>query len=123
MLGPRSTYPARVGSASPITGAVDECEVSFSHEMSIARIWEAPRVTKPYTEEQWQAIDHLGHAVDAELTSNDVRLTMGGEPTFVSMDDPEGEEWNMAAIGPNKRRLAADLYHRLRNRYGAQGLV
>ena len=111
------------GSASPVTGAVDKCEVSFSHEMSVARIWEAPRVTKPYTEEQWQAIDQLGHAVDAELTRNDVRLTMGGEPTFVSMDDPEGEEWNMAALGPNKRRLAADLYHRLRKRYGAQGLV
>jgi uncharacterized protein (DUF2126 family) len=91
--------------------------------MSIARIWEAPRVTKPYTEEQWQAIDQLGHAVDIELTSNDVRLTMGGEPTFVSIDDPQGEEWNMAALGPSKRRLAADLYHRLRKRYGAQGLV
>jgi uncharacterized protein (DUF2126 family)/transglutaminase-like putative cysteine protease len=111
------------GSASPVTGAVDECKVDFAHEMSITRIWEAPRVTKPYSEEQWQAIDQLGHAVDAELTSNDVRLTMGGEPTFVSMDDPEGEEWNMAAIGPNKRRLATDLYHRLRKRYGAQGFV
>ena len=111
------------GSASPVTGAVDKCEVSFSHEMSVARIWEAPRVTKPYTEEEWQAIDQLGHAVDAELTRNDVRLTMGGEPTFVSMDDPEGEEWNMAALGPSKRRLAADLYHRLRKRYGAQSLV
>ena len=111
------------GSASPVTGAVDKCEVSFSHEMSITRIWEAPRVTKPYTEEQWQAIDQLGHAVDAELTSNDVRLTMGGEPTFVSIDDPQGEEWNMAALGPSKRKLAADLYHRLRKRYGTQGLV
>jgi uncharacterized protein (DUF2126 family) len=48
---------------------------------------------------------------------------MGGEPTFVSMDDPEGEEWNTAALGPNKRRLAAEVYHRLRKRYGAQGLV
>jgi len=80
------------GAASPVTGAVDKSEVSFSHEMSITRIWEAPRVTKPYTEEQWQAIDQLGHVVDAELTSNDVRLTMGGEPTFVSIDDPQGEE-------------------------------
>jgi uncharacterized protein (DUF2126 family) len=91
--------------------------------MSIARIWEAPRVTKPYTEAQWQAIDRLAHAVDADLKNSDVRLTMGGEPTFVSMDDPEGEEWNTAALGPNKRRLAGDLYHRLRNHYGARGLV
>src|SRR3989475_9849549 len=80
------------GSASPVTGSVDECKVDFVHEMSITRIWEAPRVTKPYTEEQWQAIDQVGHAVDAELMRNDVRLTMGGEPTFVSIDDSEGEE-------------------------------
>ncbi|HEY7219709.1 MAG TPA: transglutaminase family protein, partial [Candidatus Binatia bacterium] len=110
-------------SASPVTGTVDECKVDFSHEMSITRIWEAPRVTKPYTEEQWAAIDRLGRGVDARLTNNDVRLTMGGEPTFVSMDDPDGEEWNTAALGPTKRRLAADLYHRLRQRYGKKGLV
>jgi uncharacterized protein (DUF2126 family) len=91
--------------------------------MSITRIWEAPRVTKPYTEEQWQAINRLGHAVDMDLKKNDVRLTMGGEPTFVSMDDPEGEEWNTAALGPNKRQLATEIYHRLRQHYGAQGLV
>jgi uncharacterized protein (DUF2126 family) len=110
-------------SAAPITGTVDECAVDFSHDMSISRIWEAPRVTKPYTEEEWQAIDGLGHAVDADLAIHDVRLTMGGEPTFVSIDDPDGEEWNTAALGPHKRKLAADLYHRLRKRYGAQSLV
>jgi uncharacterized protein (DUF2126 family)/transglutaminase-like putative cysteine protease len=111
------------GSASPVTGVVDECKVEFIHEMSVTRIWEAPRVTKPYTEEQWAAIDRLGHAVDKRLLNHDVRLTMGGEPTFVAMDDPDGEEWNTAALGPNKRKLAADLYHRLRKRYGAQSLV
>ena len=110
-------------SAAPVTGAVDECAVDFSHDMSISRIWEAPRVTKPYTEEEWQAIDGLGHAVDADLATHDVRLTMGGEPTFVSIDDPDGEEWNTAALGPHKRKLAADLYHRLRKRYGDQSLV
>ena len=111
------------GSASPVTGRIDECKVEFSHEMSITRIWESPRVTKPYTEEQWQAIDRLGHAVDIDLKGYDVRLTMGGEPTFVSMDDPQGEEWNVTALGPDKRRLATEVYHRLRARYGAQGLV
>ena len=109
-------------SAAPVTGAIDECEVEFSHEMAVTRIWEAPRVTKPYTEEEWRAIEQLGHAVDADLAARDVRLTMGGEPTFVSIDDPDGEEWNTAALGTAKRRLAADLYHRLRKRYGAQGL-
>jgi uncharacterized protein (DUF2126 family) len=48
---------------------------------------------------------------------------MGGEPTFISMDDPEGEEWTTAALGPDKRRLAAEVYRRLRTRYGAHGLV
>src|SRR5215468_1364846 len=111
------------GSAAPVTGAVDKCEVKFSHEMAVARIWEAPRVTKPYTEEEWRAIDQLGQDVDADLMAGDVRLTMGGEPTFVSIDDPDGEEWNTSALGPDKRRLATDLYHRLRKRYGVQGLV
>ena len=111
------------GSASPVTGTLDECEVDFAHEMSVTRIWEAPRVTKPYTEENWDKIEKLGRVVDAEFTGRDVRLTMGGEPTFVAIDDPDGEEWNTAALGPNKKKLAAILYHRLRARYGAQGLV
>jgi uncharacterized protein (DUF2126 family)/transglutaminase-like putative cysteine protease len=111
------------GSASPVTGNVDPCEVEFFHDMSITRIGESPRVTKPYTEKQWRAIDQVGHAVDRDLQRHDVRLTMGGEPTFVSLDDPQGEEWNTAALGPTKRKLAADLYHRLRKRYGAGGLV
>ena len=70
-------------SAAPITGAVDECEVEFAHEMKITRIWESPRVTKPYSEDQWQAVLALGEQVDRELVAGDVRLTMGGEPTFV----------------------------------------
>ncbi len=110
-------------SAAPITGKVDKCEVEFSHEMAVTRVWEAPRVTKPYTEEEWRTIAKLGHDVDTDLAAHDVRLTMGGEPTFVSIDDPDGEEWNTAAVGPNKKKLAADLYHRLRRHYRARGLV
>ncbi len=109
--------------AAPISGAVDECETTFEHTMSIRRVWEAPRVTKPYTDEQWSAIVALGHAVDATLSELDVRLTMGGEPTFVSVDDPDGAEWNTAALGPTKRPLAATLYHRLKQRYAPQGLA
>jgi uncharacterized protein (DUF2126 family) len=110
-------------SAAPISGAVDESEVQFEHRMSVARVWEAPRVTKPYSEAQWAAIEGLGGLIDAELTRADVRLTMGGEPTFVSLDDPDGAEWNTEAMGPNKRRLAAQLYYRLRDHYAPHSLV
>ena len=110
-------------SAAPITGAVDECEVEFHHHMRIARIWEAPRVTKPYSEEQWDNIVRLGRRIDTELQAGDVRLTMGGEPTFISIDDPDGAEWNTTAMGPDKRRLAAQLFHRLREQHAPTGLV
>ena len=58
-----------------------------------------------------------------ELVADDVRLTMGGEPTFVSIDDPDGAEWNTAAMGPDKRRLAIELYERLKQHYAPQGLA
>src|SRR5262245_55187361 len=104
-------------SAAPVTGATDKCEVEFSHEMRIERVREAPRVTKPYTELQWQAIDALGRRVDADLEQHDVRLTMGGEPTFVSIDDRDGAEWNTEALGPKKRLLAAKLLQQMRTRF------
>ncbi|HEY5758130.1 MAG TPA: transglutaminase family protein [Steroidobacter sp.] len=110
-------------SAAPVSGAVDESEVEFSHHMKVERIWEAPRVTKPYTEEQWSQIVALGRAVDADLEAEDVRLTMGGEPTFVAVDDPDGAEWNTAALGPTKRARAADLFRRLKEQYAPQGLA
>ena len=91
--------------------------------MSVQRIVESPRVTKPYTDGQWAAILACGRAVDADLAAGDVRLTMGGEPTFVSVTDRDGEEWNTAALGPTKRARATDLLLRLKQRYGANGFV
>jgi uncharacterized protein (DUF2126 family)/transglutaminase-like putative cysteine protease len=111
------------GSAAPVSGAIDECETTFEHSMSVTRVWEAPRVTLPYTEAQWAAIDQLGHLVDNDLRKNDVRLTQGGEPTFVSVDDREGAEWNTEAMGPTKRILSADLMDKLRAKYGQGGLL
>ncbi|MCK6424691.1 MAG: transglutaminase family protein [Burkholderiaceae bacterium] len=110
-------------SAAPITGAVDECEVQFGHAMEITRIWESPRVTQPYTEDQWREVLALGAAVDRDLVAGDVRLTMGGEPTFVSVDDRDGAEWNTDALGPTKRVYAQDLVQRLRDHYGAGGFL
>ncbi len=111
------------GSAAPVTGELEECGVEFGHEMRVTRIHESARVTWPYTDEQWTSIDALGQAVDAELTGMDVRLTMGGEPTFVAADDRDGAEWNLTALGPNKRAYASDLLQRLREKYGAGGFL
>ena len=110
-------------SAAPITGAVDECKVEFDHEMKISRFHETARVTQPDTEEQWAEVDALGEVVDARLKANDVRLTMGGEPTFVSLDDPQGAEWNTAAVGPTKQKLAWELAQRMRDKMAPQGLL
>ncbi|MEO0529409.1 MAG: transglutaminase family protein, partial [Planctomycetota bacterium] len=110
-------------SAAPITGGHEPCEVEFDFDMSVERIHEDPRVTKPYTEEEWQRIEALGHEVDRHLLDNDVRLTMGGEPTFVSIDDMDGDEWQTAAVGPTKRGLADDLLQRLKARFGPGGFL
>jgi len=110
-------------SAAPVSGLVGPSEVEFHHEMRITRIHEDPRVTKPYSEEQWRSIYELGDRIDAELTSGDVRLTMGGEPTFVSIDDMDGDEWNTTALGPAKSRLAGDLLRRLRDKFAPGGLL
>jgi uncharacterized protein (DUF2126 family)/transglutaminase-like putative cysteine protease len=109
--------------AAPVSGLVEESEVEFEHTMKVERVWEAPRVTKPYTEEQWAQVEKLGHEIDTDLAALDVRLTMGGEPTFVSVDDPDGAEWNTAALGPDKRRLSIDLYKRLKDEYAPAGLA
>ncbi len=110
-------------SASPVTGSVDPCEVEFEHEMTVTRVHEEPRVTLPYTDAQWKRIEALGQQVDAEIRANDIRLTMGGEPTFVSIDDMDGAEWNTDAMGPHKRALAEDLIERMRHVYAPGALL
>ncbi|HWF18188.1 MAG TPA: transglutaminase family protein [Verrucomicrobiae bacterium] len=119
---PLACSPEPTG-AAPVTGSVDKCESEFTHEMKVTRIHESPRVTKPYTEEQWQEIESLGHKIDSELKKNDVRLTMGGEPTFISIDDMDGEEWNFTAVGPEKRRLSGELIRRMKRKFAPGGLL
>jgi uncharacterized protein (DUF2126 family) len=110
-------------SAAPIEGGVDESEVEFGHEMKVTRIHESPRVTKPYTDDQWNEVLALGEAVDAQLQAGDVRLTMGGEPTYVATSDRDAPEWNTDALGPTKRGYATELVHRLRAEYGQGGFL
>ncbi|HLO44069.1 MAG TPA: transglutaminase family protein [Leadbetterella sp.] len=110
-------------SAAPISGATDVCNVSFEFDNHVFRIHEDPRVTKPYSEAQWQKVMEVGEVVEKDLVEGDVRLTMGGEPTFVSIDDFESPEWNSTADGPLKRKLAYDLALRLKKRFAHGGLL
>ncbi len=98
--------------AGPISGSVEPSQVTLSFDMTVTRIAEKPRVTYPFSDEAWAALDALGEKVDRDLASNDVRLTMGGEPTFVSIDDYQSAEWNTAALGPMAARRQADLAQR-----------
>jgi len=107
-------------SAAPITGALELCEVEFDHQMSVRRIREEPRSTRPYPEEVWERIVALGDRVDQALEAEDVRLTMGGEPTFVGIDDMDHPQWNTDALGEEKLQLSQRLMHGLRRQW-AQG--
>src|SRR6202171_3297071 len=111
------------GSAAPVTGMTEVTKTRLDFEMSVTRIHEDPRVTKPFTEAQWTAIDTLGRQVDRELAEGDVRLTVGGEPTFISIDDMEGIEWNYTAMSPKKLELATQLLYKLRARFAPGGLL
>jgi uncharacterized protein (DUF2126 family)/transglutaminase-like putative cysteine protease len=110
-------------SASPIVGKTDKCEVTFKFENQVTRIHEDPRVTKPYTEDQWRAILALGDEVDKTLQAGDVRLTMGGEPTFVSIDDMDSPQWNTAALGDHKLERAGVLLRRMKEAFGKDAVL
>ncbi|MBB63656.1 MAG: IMP dehydrogenase [Waddliaceae bacterium] len=109
--------------AAPITGRLDECESVLSHELKITRIHEDPRITRPISDESWQKVLALGEKVDSDLKSNDVRLTMGGEPTFVSLDDPQGDEWNFTALSQAKTLLGDKLLWRLKEKLSTGAVV
>jgi uncharacterized protein (DUF2126 family)/transglutaminase-like putative cysteine protease len=122
---------AEPGTAAPISGSYawdkqddgDGIEEAFKVTMEVTRIEDRPRPTKPYTEAQWNALLACGERVERALAEGDVRLTMGGEPTFVAMDDPEGDEWNTTALGPTKERYADQLVRRLHTRFAPGGLL
>ncbi len=110
-------------SAAPIVGATGKCEVTFHYVNQVTRVHEDPRVTKPYTDEQWQAILALGDRVDNHLSDGDVRLTMGGEPTFVSIDDMDSPQWNTAALGDHKLERAGILLRRLKEVFATDAVL
>ncbi|MBK6599122.1 MAG: transglutaminase family protein [Proteobacteria bacterium] len=111
-------------SAAPVTGTLDgSAKATLEHHMQVQRIAEAPRVTKPYHDAAWADIDQLGVQIDRALATQDVRLTMGGEPTFVSLDDREHASWHFAALGGNKPALAKGLLARLQQRFAPGGVT
>ena len=110
-------------SAAPITGNTDPCESVLEFSNTVTRIHEDPRVTLPYTDEAWATIQDVARGVDKRLTAGDVRLTVGGEPTFVSVDNQVDDEWITAADGPHKRQRASDLAARLKAQWAPQGLI
>ncbi|NRA29330.1 MAG: transglutaminase family protein [Parvularculaceae bacterium] len=110
-------------SAAPITGGVEPCEVEFEFDMKVERLREPARISLPFTETVWAQIDHAGQIVDQVLEANDIRLTMGGEPTFVAADDRDADEWTIDAVGPTKRIYADKLARRMRDRFAPGGLL
>ena len=125
VTGSFSYFDESIVTAEPDDAAreKDRVKTAFEFSMSVTRIREDPRVTKPYSDEQWVEIESLGHQVDADLKANDVRMTMGGEPTFVSIDDMDGDEWNTTAMGPMKYKRADNLIRRLRDRFSTGGFL
>lgn len=110
-------------SAAPITGVASEMASDFYFHNRVSRFDERPRVTLPYDDTQWQQVLGLGDVVDEKLAQQDVRLTMGGEPTFVSMDDMESPEWNTAALGEHKLERAGVFLEKLRNAFSPNGII
>ncbi len=109
--------------AAPITGSASKSEVQFDVEMQITRFKESSRVTAPISDEEWVNVLKVGNKVESRLIASDLQLTHGGELTFVSIDNPDAEEWNTAALGDEKLILAENLFMRLARRFAHGGFL
>ena len=98
-------------SAAPITGLVEKCEDRIRASRCASRASARRRGSpSPTPTSQWQDILAMGAAVDRALAAGNVRLTMGGEPTFVSATDIDeaGMEHRCARPDQAAPRRSAD---------------
>jgi uncharacterized protein (DUF2126 family)/transglutaminase-like putative cysteine protease len=109
--------------AAPISGTAERVSTDFSYEMSVRRLNDSRRLSQNDAEEQWLRIRQVAHRVDADLEAHDVRLTMGGEPTYVGTDAPESAQWNIDALGDDKRTRGLALIQTLREKLAPGGLL
>jgi uncharacterized protein (DUF2126 family) len=109
--------------AAPITGTVEPSGVAFSYSMTARRLADRPGNDQPYSGEDWDAIESVARQVDKDLQQQDVRLTMGGEPTFVGIDEPDSPQWNGDAMGPLKRTRAITLMRNIQGKWAPGALL
>ncbi len=109
--------------AAPIWGTVEPAQVDFHYHLSVDRLNEAPSLSRPYSDTEWAQVREVAHAIDQDLQEQDVRLTMGGEPTFVGIDEPESPQWNIEALGPLKRSRGLALIRCLREKTAPGALL
>ena len=109
--------------AAPIEGTVEPADAEFGYTMSVRRLNDVGRPSKPFTEEAWHRVTQVAHSIDNELHALDVRLTMGAEPTFVGVDDPESPQWNIDALGAAKWMRGLALIQGLREKMAPCALL
>jgi uncharacterized protein (DUF2126 family) len=109
--------------AAPIGGTSELADVEFSHSMTIRRLNDPARPFMLSTDQDWLRIRQVARSIDEELEAQDVRLTMGGEPTYVGIDEPESPQWNIDADGSMKRTRGLALIQALRERMASGGLL
>jgi len=107
--------------AAPVSGLIDPCQSTIDHRMEVIRIHEDPRTTKPFSDLEWNEIEKTAQQIDKDILKQDIRLTIGGEPTFISAENRDAPEWNTAALGKEKREKAVELLYRLRNKFSKGG--
>ena len=106
----------------PVVGYVEACQETFREDISLRRLLPKP-VSWPYGESQWADMQALGAKIDAESSAQAVDLSVAIDLAFVSAYYAGEPEWTTAALGPNKRQVAAELLDRLRKRLAPGGVL